>query len=156
MANLDLEEKHSSENEEITRKNKKRVRDEVNKLKNREIEEENEALIEKEPKEKKKKKKKLKQRRDTDDEENEAVTAVSDDETKKKKKKKKKDAKVKFEEQNNGEEGEEEKDGDKVEETSGSGIMTNETFESLGLSDNTFKCIKEMGFQSMTQVIIWY
>ncbi|KAF3510649.1 hypothetical protein F2Q69_00004635 [Brassica cretica] len=32
------------------------------------------------------------------------------------------------------------------------GIMTNETFESLGLSDNTHKSIKEMGFARMTQI----
>ncbi|KAE8686190.1 DEAD-box ATP-dependent RNA helicase 27 [Hibiscus syriacus] len=33
----------------------------------------------------------------------------------------------------------------------GSGIMSTESFESLGLSEPTFKAIKEMGFQYMTQ-----
>ncbi|KFK28452.1 hypothetical protein AALP_AA8G516100 [Arabis alpina] len=69
---------------------------------------------------------------------------VNDEEPKKKKKKK--DAKEKLEEQDNGEEEEE------VEEATGNGIMTNETFESLGLSENTFKSIKEMGFSRLTQI----
>jgi superfamily II DNA/RNA helicase len=34
----------------------------------------------------------------------------------------------------------------------GSGIMTTESFESLGLSEPTFNAIKDMGFQHMTQV----
>ncbi|TYH24487.1 hypothetical protein ES288_A03G095900v1 [Gossypium darwinii] len=34
----------------------------------------------------------------------------------------------------------------------GSGIMSTESFESLGLSEPTFKAIKEMGFQYMTQI----
>lgn len=48
------------------------------------------------------------------------------------------------------EEGEEEKNIVVV----GKGIMTNETFESLPLSEHTFGAIKEMGFQHMTQVCI--
>ncbi|ESQ31260.1 hypothetical protein EUTSA_v10003933mg [Eutrema salsugineum] len=124
MANLDLEQ-HSSEKEEMKnekKKSKKRARDESKKLKHRAME----------------------------DEEREEMTAISDEEPKKKKKKKKKNEKVKFEEQDNGEE--EVKEGDKVEESGGSGIMTNETFESLGLSDNTYKSIKEIGFSRMTQI----
>ncbi|EOA13104.1 hypothetical protein CARUB_v10026114mg [Capsella rubella] len=145
MADLGLEQ-HSSESEEIKKmkkESKKRVRDEAKK---RETGEENEASIEEEStKKKKKKKKKLKERGDTDDE---AVTAVSDEEPKKKKKKKKKDVKVEFGEEDNGEE----KDGDKAGETSGNGIMTNQTFESLELSDKTLKTIKEMGYQRLTQI----
>ena len=34
----------------------------------------------------------------------------------------------------------------------GKGIMTNETFESLDLSEQTFQAIKAMGFEHMTQV----
>ncbi|KAJ4893958.1 DEAD-box ATP-dependent RNA helicase 51 [Raphanus sativus] len=34
----------------------------------------------------------------------------------------------------------------------GKGIMTNETFESLDLSDHTFQAIKSMGFEHMTQI----
>ncbi|KAL1196460.1 DEAD-box ATP-dependent RNA helicase 27 [Cardamine amara subsp. amara] len=75
-----------------------------------------------------------------------------DEEPKKKKKKKKKDAKVKSEEEEDKVEEEEEKDGDKAVATTENGIMTNEAFELLGLSDNTFKSIKEMGFQRMTQI----
>lgn len=59
-----------------------------------------------------------------------------------------------------GEEGEEEEfvgDGvqslEKKVKSSGGGIMSDETFLSLGLSDPTFKSIEEMGFQHMTQVI---
>ncbi len=33
-----------------------------------------------------------------------------------------------------------------------SGIMSTESFESLGLSEPTFKAIKDTGFQHMTQV----
>ncbi|CAE6261613.1 unnamed protein product [Arabidopsis arenosa] len=141
MANLDLEQ-HSSENEEIKKKkSKKRARDEAKKLEQPEHEdvdaEENKPLIDEESKKKKKKKKKLKQCGDSNDEENEAIT----EEEPKKKKKQRKDKEVKSEE--------EEKEENKVEETS---IMTNETFESLSLSDNTYKSIKEMGFARMTQI----
>lgn len=124
MGNLDLEQ-HSPEKEEMKTK-KKRSRDKAKILKQlakREVKEPK-AITDEEPK------KKLKQVA-TEDEETEAI---SDEEPKKKKKKKAKQLE---------EEGE---------ESGGNGIMTNETFESLGLSDNTHKSIKEMGFARMTQV----
>ncbi|KAK8695027.1 hypothetical protein V6N13_072569 [Hibiscus sabdariffa] len=84
---------------------------------------------------------------------------------KKKEKKKKKSKKVKGEDDEkqagegtdvgeeergtNDEEGE--KENGKM-QSGGSGIMSTESFESLGLSDPTFKAIKEMGFQYMTQI----
>lgn len=150
MANLDMEQ-HSSENEEIKKKkHKKRARDEAKKLKQPAMEEEpdhedgdakeNNALIDEEPK--KKKKKKNKKRGDTDDGEDEAV---AEEEPKKKKKKQRKDTEAKSEE----EEVEDKEEEKKLEETS---IMTNKTFESLSLSDNTYKSIKEMGFARMTQI----
>uniref|UniRef100_A0A1J3JSH1 ATP-dependent RNA helicase n=1 Tax=Noccaea caerulescens TaxID=107243 RepID=A0A1J3JSH1_NOCCA len=148
MANSDLEQ-HSSEMEEMKKekkkKSKKRARDEAKKLEQPAV----------------------------DDEESEEIRATSDEELKKKEKKKKKSEKVKLVEQDNGEEEitaisdeepkkkknkkvkleEEEKESDnRVEESSGSGIMTNETFESLGLSANTYKSIKEMKFARMTQI----
>ncbi|GMJ13717.1 hypothetical protein like AT3G18600 [Hibiscus trionum] len=49
----------------------------------------------------------------------------------------------------NGDEGEKEKE--KI-PSGGSGIMSTESFESLGLSEPTFKAIKEMSFQYMTQI----
>ncbi|EOY22260.1 P-loop containing nucleoside triphosphate hydrolases superfamily protein isoform 2 [Theobroma cacao] len=59
---------------------------------------------------------------------------------------------------NEEEEEEEEEEGEKGEikekvKNGGSGIMSTESFESLGLSEPTFKAIKEMGFQYMTQQI---
>ncbi|KAK8362328.1 hypothetical protein V6Z12_A03G095100 [Gossypium hirsutum] len=82
------------------------------------------------------------------------------------KKKKKKNKKVKGEDGEKQEKGtddeEEEKqatdeEGKKEEikdrmNSGGSGIMSTESFESLGLSEPTFKAIKEMGFQYMTQI----
>ncbi|KAF8059537.1 hypothetical protein N665_1229s0002 [Sinapis alba] len=137
MANLDLEQ-HSSEKEEMKKTKKKRSRDKAKILKQlaaTEVEEPKAITDEEEPK-KKKKKKKLKQVAMEDEE----TEAISDEEPKKKKKKKE----VKLEE---------EEERDKVEEkSSGNGIMTNETFESLGLSDNTYKSIKEMRFARMTQI----
>ncbi|KAH1131319.1 hypothetical protein J1N35_002697 [Gossypium stocksii] len=61
------------------------------------------------------------------------------------------------EERGTNEEEEEEQEGDKEEikekmNIGGSGIMSTESFESLGLSEPTFKAIKEMGFQFMTQI----
>ncbi|XP_017973705.1 PREDICTED: DEAD-box ATP-dependent RNA helicase 51 [Theobroma cacao] len=58
---------------------------------------------------------------------------------------------------NEEEEEEEEEEGEKGEikekvKNGGSGIMSTESFESLGLSEPTFKAIKEMGFQYMTQI----
>ncbi|TYI72497.1 hypothetical protein E1A91_D07G066000v1 [Gossypium mustelinum] len=61
------------------------------------------------------------------------------------------------EERGNNEEEEEEQEGEKEEikekmNIGGSGIMSTESFESLGLSEPTIKAIKEMGFQFMTQI----
>ncbi|KAH1106280.1 hypothetical protein J1N35_010048 [Gossypium stocksii] len=77
------------------------------------------------------------------------------------KKKRKKNKKVKGEDDEKQEKGtddeEEEKqttdeEGKKEEIKERSGIMSTESFESLGLSEPTFKAIKEMGFQYMTQI----
>ena len=140
MANLDMEQ-HSPEKEEMkTKTKKKRSRDKdkakiLKQLAKTEVKEPK-AITDEEPK--KKKKKKLKQVAMEDEE----TKAINDEEPKKKKKKKAKQL--------------EEEEEDKVEESGGNGIMTNETFESLGLSDNTHKSIKEMGFARMTQVIYYY
>ncbi|KAK8287521.1 hypothetical protein V6Z12_D07G064400 [Gossypium hirsutum] len=61
------------------------------------------------------------------------------------------------EERGNNKEEEEEQEGEKEEikekmNIGGSGIMSTESFESLGLSEPTIKAIKEMGFQFMTQI----
>ncbi|CAA7034643.1 unnamed protein product [Microthlaspi erraticum] len=142
MANLESEQ-HSSEMEEMKKKSKKRARDEAKKLEQPAVDdaesEEIRATSDEELKKKKKKKKKSKKvKLEEQDNGEEEITAISDEEPKK-------DEKAKLEEQDNGEQ-EEEK------ETSGSGIMTNETFESLGLSDHTYKSIKEMKFSRMTQI----
>ncbi|EEF33161.1 dead box ATP-dependent RNA helicase, putative [Ricinus communis] len=74
-----------------------------------------------------------------------------EEESKDKKKKKKK----KNSDYNNNEENEvsknEGQDGDKVRKR-GSGIMSTDSFESLGLSEPTRKAIQEMGFQYLTQI----
>ncbi|XP_022729225.1 DEAD-box ATP-dependent RNA helicase 51-like [Durio zibethinus] len=95
-------------------------------------------------------------------EEDEAeVRGVEIDEQKKKKKKNKRvngeDDKKREEQEKDEEAEEEEEKGDKEEikekvKCGGSGIMSTESFESLGLSEPTFKAIKEMGFQYMTQI----
>ncbi|XP_022736867.1 DEAD-box ATP-dependent RNA helicase 51-like [Durio zibethinus] len=96
-------------------------------------------------------------------EEDEAEAREVEVEEKKKKKKKEKNKKVKSEddekqeEEESNEEEDEEKEGEKKEikekvKGGGSGIMSTESFESLGLSEPTFKAIKEMGFQYMTQI----
>ncbi|KAG8496633.1 hypothetical protein CXB51_007878 [Gossypium anomalum] len=113
-----------------------------------------------------------------EDEENEEQENHEEDETetreveideKKKmqmKKKKKKNKKVKGEDDEKQEKGSDDEEEDKQttdEEgkkedikdkmnSGGSGIMSTESFESLGLSEPTFKAIKEMGFQYMTQI----
>ncbi|XVE54597.1 hypothetical protein DITRI_Ditri03aG0094500 [Diplodiscus trichospermus] len=81
----------------------------------------------------------------------------------KEKKKKNKNKKVKSEDDEKQDEEEKEgeveekEEGDKEQinekvKSGGSGIMSTESFESLGLSEPTFKAIKEMGFQYMTQI----
>ncbi|GAU19027.1 hypothetical protein TSUD_193650 [Trifolium subterraneum] len=64
---------------------------------------------------------------------------------KKKKKNKKKDGENEVEVENELEE-------KKVKNNSGSGIMSNESFDSLELSKSTSKAIMDMGFQNMTQI----
>ncbi|XP_010484444.1 PREDICTED: DEAD-box ATP-dependent RNA helicase 27-like [Camelina sativa] len=148
---------------EQQKKSRKRERDEAKKkiLKKLAIKQEKESiLIHDEPN----KKKKLKQRGD-DEEKEAAVTAVSnDEEPKKKKKKKNKDVNIvkskeeednsleEEEEDNSLEEEEEEEEEEKGEETSGDGMMSSKTFESLGLSDKTLKSIKEFGFKFLTEI----
>ncbi|XP_021287125.1 DEAD-box ATP-dependent RNA helicase 51 [Herrania umbratica] len=81
-------------------------------------------------------------------------------EVQKEEKKKKKNKKVKSDDDekpelvNNEEEEEVGVKGEMKEKvkSGGSGIMSTESFESLGLSEPTFKAIKEMGFQYMTQI----
>lgn len=72
------------------------------------------------------------------------------------KKRKKKDKKVKFEDRDKAKEEEEietkDEEGENKVAIVGGGIMTNETFESLELSEHTFEAIKEMGFEYMTQI----
>ncbi|XP_021905586.1 DEAD-box ATP-dependent RNA helicase 51 [Carica papaya] len=84
----------------------------------------------------------------------------------KKMKKKKQNKKVKREERVDGEAEEERQKEEKEEEAvgeekdeqetkamqRGSGIMSTESFESLGLSEHTFRSIKEIGFLHMTQI----
>ncbi|GMI78232.1 hypothetical protein like AT3G18600 [Hibiscus trionum] len=100
-----------------------------------------------------------------DFEEDETQAREVEVDAKKKEKKKKKNKKVRGEDdekqagketddgeeesETNDEEGEKEKG--KI-QSGGSGIMSTESFESLGLSEQTFKAIKEMGFQYMTQI----
>ncbi|RZC10475.1 DEAD-box ATP-dependent RNA helicase 27 isoform A [Glycine soja] len=72
-----------------------------------------------------------------EEEENENNTD-SDGESSKKKKKKV--------------EGESEVEEKKVKNNGGSGIMSTESFESLGLSEPTYKAIMDMGFHHMTQI----
>ena len=74
-----------------------------------------------------------------EEEENENNTD-SDGESSKKKKKKV--------------EGESEVEEKKVKNNGGSGIMSTESFESLGLSEPTYKAIMDMGFHHMTQVML--
>ncbi|KAJ1394709.1 RNA helicase, DEAD-box type, Q motif [Sesbania bispinosa] len=107
------------------------------------------------------------------------LQASTMDETKKKKQKKKRDKKRSrdiaeeehAEEEENGNntdrdgeslnkkkkeeeevEGEIEVEEKKVKNNAGSGIMSNESFDSLGLSEPTYKAIMDMGFHHMTQI----
>lgn len=97
----------------------------------------------------KKKKRDKKRRRDIVEEQNGAEeedlndTRNNGESSKKKKKKKKEEVEVENEvvvEK-------------KVKDNSGSGIMSTESFASLGLSVPTSKAITDIGFQRMTQVI---
>uniref|UniRef100_A0A1J3D128 ATP-dependent RNA helicase n=1 Tax=Noccaea caerulescens TaxID=107243 RepID=A0A1J3D128_NOCCA len=68
---------------------------------------------------------------------------------------KKTEKKVKLQEEEEEEEVEAKEEGEEEEKKMvivSKGIMTNETFESLDLSEPTFAAIKEMGFQHMTQI----
>ncbi|XP_031275268.1 DEAD-box ATP-dependent RNA helicase 51-like [Pistacia vera] len=65
--------------------------------------------------------------------------------------KSKKNKKEKGERKKKGNEEEEEEE-KKVKVKSGGGIMSTTSFESLGLSQHTFRAIQEMGFQFMTQI----
>ncbi|KAJ7943585.1 RNA helicase [Quillaja saponaria] len=51
-----------------------------------------------------------------------------------------------------GVEGEKDEEGKEKVKIGGSGIMSNVTFASLGLSEPTLKAIKDMGFEHMTQI----
>jgi len=78
-----------------------------------------------------------------EEEENVNETDSDGESSRKKNKKKKKEV-----------EGESEVEERKVKNNGGSGIMSSESFESLGLSEPTYKAIMDMGFQHMTQVMI--
>ncbi|KAF3943770.1 hypothetical protein CMV_029700 [Castanea mollissima] len=96
------------------------------------------------------------------------VEKVEEEENKmmkmKKKKKNKKEKKMKIEDEKKEEVEEEEEEREKGEESteeeekkkkvkkSGGGIMSTESFESLGLSEPTSNAIKDIGFQYMTQI----
>ncbi|CAN1180417.1 DEAD-box ATP-dependent RNA helicase 51 [Linum perenne] len=100
-------------------------------------------------------------KQDSEDEE-EGKEVVNETKGKKDKKKSKKKKKVEGEEENGGdgekkkgEEGEGgEAEGKTKEKTvkSGRGIMSTESFDSLGLSEPTMKAIQDIGFQYMTQI----
>ncbi|KAL5854615.1 hypothetical protein ACOSQ4_004417 [Xanthoceras sorbifolium] len=95
---------------------------------------------------------------DNEEEEREDEEMIEEGEEsveKKNKKKKKKNKKMSEEEEEEEEEetGEEEEEKKKVKVKSGAGgIMSTTSFESLGLSQHTFRAIQEMGFQYMTQI----
>ncbi|XP_027330838.1 DEAD-box ATP-dependent RNA helicase 27-like [Abrus precatorius] len=74
-----------------------------------------------------------------EEEENGDNTDSEGESSKKKKKKKKVDGESEVEER-------------KVKNNGGSGIMSTESFESLGLSEPTYKAIMDMGFHHMTQI----
>ena len=88
--------------------------------------------------------------------------SVENNENKKKKKKKLKSVEEESEVDNKGENDEVEEEEEEEEESKekkkknkgggGSGIMSNESFSSLGLSEPTSKAIADMGFEYMTQI----
>ncbi|KAG4155261.1 hypothetical protein ERO13_D03G101200v2 [Gossypium hirsutum] len=125
---------------QITDNNTDREEDEENEEFEQENHEEDETetreveIDEKKKMKMKKKKKKNKNVKGEDDEKQEKGT---DDEEEEK--------------QTTDEEGKKEEIKEKM-NSGGSGIMSTESFESLGLSEPTFKAIKEMGFQYMTQI----
>ncbi|KAJ4717223.1 RNA helicase [Melia azedarach] len=107
--------------------------------------------------EKKKKKRKNKERiqgkseeKESEEQEEEQDEEIEDLGEKKKKKKNKEKSQDKREEKDSG--GEEDNEERKLNVKSGSGIMSTTSFESLGLSQHTFRAIQEMGFQFMTQI----
>lgn len=96
------------------------------------------------------------QRTEEEEEKTQNVEENSDEIQKKRVKKVKLQGRGIIEEQEE-EEAEEEVEAKEEEEEEkivivGKGIMTNQTFESLDLSEHTFEAIKSMGFQHMTQV----
>ncbi|KDP29515.1 hypothetical protein JCGZ_19228 [Jatropha curcas] len=148
MAVIEKEKKPHASQDEENKKNRKRKRNRANKARVTEEPEENQ--IEEEEVE-------------NEDEEEREIESVK---LKKKEKKKKKNKKVENEVKNSEEQSAEEEldeedtkkeeaEGNDKEEKkvkSGSGIMSTESFESLGLSEPTFKAIQEMGFQYLTQI----
>ncbi|XP_015883074.3 DEAD-box ATP-dependent RNA helicase 51 [Ziziphus jujuba] len=96
------------------------------------------------------------------EEDGEAVKKSEKEKKKMKKKNKLKTEKMEpeksteMEEEDEDDEGEENKDEEekknKVKSKGGFGIMSMESFDSLGLSEPTFKAIKDMGFEHMTQI----
>jgi len=101
----------------------------------------------------KKNKKKREKKRPRDDaaeerpEEEENGNGTDSDGESSKKKKKNKKKKV---------DGESEVEERKVKNNGGSGIMSSESFDSLGLSEPTYKAIMDMGFHHMTQVMLQF
>ncbi|KAJ4717225.1 RNA helicase [Melia azedarach] len=112
-----------------------------------------EAFVEKKKK-KRKNKEKIKgksERKESEEREEEQDEDIEDLGEKKKKKKNKEKSQDKSEEKDSG--GEENNQERKLNVKSGSGIMSTTSFESLGLSEHTFRAIQEMGFQFMTQMV---
>ncbi|KAH9685610.1 hypothetical protein KPL70_014028 [Citrus sinensis] len=89
-----------------------------------------------------------------DDEDEEIEEAA--EEKKDKKKKNKKGSEEKSQEKHDGDEDEEEETKINVKKSGGGGggggIMSSTSFDSLGLSQHTFRAIQDMGFQFMTQI----
>lgn len=90
-------------------------------------------------------------------EEQQPYTSPADDKKRKRKRKANRPNKVDAEKELGEEDLKEEEDGEKKAEKKvkcGSGIMSTESFDSLGLSEPTLKAIQEMGFQYLTQVCL--
>jgi ATP-dependent RNA helicase DDX18/HAS1 len=78
---------------------------------------------------------------------------VKDKKKKNKNKKSKKESEEEEKEKEKVKEEEEEEEKETVKKVkSGGGIMSTESFDSLGLSEATRKTIQEMGFENLTQV----
>ncbi|KAJ7012761.1 ATP-dependent RNA helicase HAS1 [Populus alba] len=87
-----------------------------------------------------------------EEEENREVEEVKDKKKKNKNKKSKKESEEEEKDKEKAEEEEEEEKESVKKMKSGGGIMSTESFDSLGLSEATRKAIQEMGFENLTQI----